>query len=99
MDGVPRYPDGEGRQYQEGTEQIGDGPQLLEETVQAVTLVPRERVQQMTAEQIGNVPQFREETVDDALSVPRQRVQQADWGRTSTSGATSWNRRTAGESC
>ena len=30
------------------------------ETVEAVTLVPRERVQQWSAEQIGDVPQFRE---------------------------------------
>ena len=46
------------------------------ETVEAVVLVSRERVQQLTAEQIGNVPQFREETVDEISQVPRERAQQ-----------------------
>ena len=69
MDGAPGYPDGELRQHYEGAEQV---PQPLEEAVEAVTLVPRER----TAEQIGDAPQFREETVDEELSVPRERVQQ-----------------------
>ena len=49
---------------------------IKEETVDAVTLIPRERVQQWTAEQIGDVPQFREETVDEETLVPRERVQQ-----------------------
>ena len=39
--------------------------QPLEETVEAVTLVPRERVLQETAEQIGDGPQLLEETVPD----------------------------------
>ena len=39
-----------------GAELDGDVPQPLEETVEAVTLVPRERVRQLTAEQIGYVP-------------------------------------------
>ena len=47
--GVSGCPDG-------GAEQFRDGHQLLEETVQAVTLVRCERVQQLTAEQIGKVP-------------------------------------------
>ena len=46
VDGVSGYPDG-------GAEQIGDVPQPLEVTVEAVTLVPRERVRRLTAEQIG----------------------------------------------
>ena len=39
-------------------------PERILETVEAVTLVPRERVQQLTAEQIGDVPKIREETVE-----------------------------------
>ena len=35
---------------------LGTYLQLLEETVQAVTVVLRERVRQLTAEQIGDVP-------------------------------------------
>ena len=38
-------------------------------SVEAETLVPRERVRQLTAEQVGNAPQFREETVDEELRV------------------------------
>ena len=51
-------------------------PERILETVEAVVLVSRERVQQLTAEQIGNVPQFREETVDEISQVPRERAQQ-----------------------
>ena len=58
-----------------GAEPIGDVHQPLEETVEAVTLVPRERVRQLAAEQFGDAPQFLEETVDEELPVPRERVQ------------------------
>ena len=42
--------------------------QVFEETVEALTLVPRERVQHRPAGQIVHVPPFREETVG-ALTV------------------------------
>ena len=74
VEGIPRYLDGEGcheRVHCEGAEQIGDLCQPLEETVETVTLFPRERVRQLTAEQIGDVPQMQEETVDEKLLVPR----------------------------
>ena len=51
-------------------------PQPREETVEAVRLIPRERVQQPTAEQIEDVPQLREETVGAVKLVPQERVQQ-----------------------
>ena len=41
-----------------------DFPQLPEEVVDAVTLVPRERLQQRSAEKIEDVPQYPEETVE-----------------------------------
>ena len=47
-----------------------------DETVEAATLVPRERVQQWTAKQVGDVPRFREETIDEVSLVPLERVQQ-----------------------
>ena len=49
---------------------------LPEETVEAVTLVPHERVQQRTAEQIEDLPQHPEETVEAVTLVPHERVQQ-----------------------
>ena len=49
---------------------------IKEETVDAVTLIPRERVQLWTAELIGDVLQFRDETVDAVMLLPRERVQQ-----------------------
>ena len=49
---------------------------LPEETVEAVTLVPHERVQQRTAEQIEDAPQHPEETVEAVTLVPHERVQQ-----------------------
>ena len=53
---------------------------LPEETVEAVTLVPHERVQQRTAqrtaEQIEDAPQSSEETVEAVTLVPHERVQQ-----------------------
>ena len=61
LEGIPGYPDGEGRHdrvHCEGAEQIGDAPQLWEETVDEELPVPRERVQQGTAEQIGDGPQL-----------------------------------------
>ena len=51
-------------------------PERILETFEAVTLVQRARVQQLTAEQIGDVPQFREDTVDEISLVPRERAQQ-----------------------
>ena len=51
-------------------------PQHAEETVEAVTLVPHERVQQHTAEQIEDLPQHPEETVEAVTLVPHERVQQ-----------------------
>ena len=57
-----------------GAELDGNVPQPLEETVEAVMLVPRER--QLIAEQIGDAPQFREETVGMELLVPCKEVQQ-----------------------
>ena len=55
---------------------LGDVPQPQEETVEVVTLIPRERVRQLTAEQIGDAPQSQEGAVDEELLVPRERVQQ-----------------------
>ena len=52
------------------------GPQFRKETVEKVTLFPRERVQQLTAEQIEDVPQYREETFDEVALVSRERVQE-----------------------
>ena len=49
VEGVSAYPDG-------GAELNWDVLQPLEETVEAVPPVPRDRVQQLTAGQIGNVP-------------------------------------------
>ena len=49
---------------------------LPEETVEAVTLVPHERVQQRTAEQVEDAPQSSEETVEAVTLVPHERVQQ-----------------------
>ena len=57
---------------------------IKEETVDAVMLVPSERVQRRTAEKIGDVPQFRkepEEVVEAVTSVPRERVQQRTAGQ------------------
>ena len=51
-------------------------PQSPEENVEAVTLVPRERVQQRTAEQTEDAPQSPEETVEVGTLVPHERVQQ-----------------------
>ena len=45
------------------TWQFEDAPQSPEETVEAVRVVQRERVQQRTAEQIEDAPQSPEETV------------------------------------
>ena len=53
-----------------------DAPQSLEKTVEAGTLVPRERVQQRTAEQVEDAPQSHEETVEAVTLVPCERVQQ-----------------------
>ena len=47
-------------------------PQFLEETVEALRLFPRERVQQRTAGQIVDVPQFLEETVEVVRVVSRE---------------------------
>ena len=61
MEGISGYPDGEGRHdrvHYEGAEQNGDVPQPQEETVEAVTLVTRERVRQLTAEHIEDAPQL-----------------------------------------
>ena len=46
-----------------------DVPQLREETVEAVRLVPRERVQHRTAEQIEDASQFLEEIVEMVRTV------------------------------
>ena len=60
----------------------GDGafgeavPRSPEETLEAVTSVSRERVQQRTAEQIEDAPQYPEETLEAVTSVLRERVQQ-----------------------
>ena len=60
---------------------------IKEETVDALTLIPCERVQRLTAENIWDVPQFRKETVKELMLVPRERVQQliveqiANWSR------------------
>ena len=53
-------------------------PRILEETVEVVRLVPRERVQQGTAEQIVDAPQFAEESVQLVRFVPQERVQWID---------------------
>ena len=45
-------------------------------SVDAVTLVPSDRVQQGTAEPMVELPQFPGETVDAVTLVPRERVQQ-----------------------
>ena len=68
VEGVSAYPDG-------GAGLNGGVPQPLEETVEAETLVPRERVRQLTAEQIGGAPQFREETVGFEIPEPQMVVQ------------------------
>ena len=47
-----------------------------EKTVEAVTLVPRERVQQRTAEEVEDAIQSPEKTVEAVTLVPRERVQQ-----------------------
>ena len=47
---------------------------IKEETVDAVTLIPRERVQQRTAEQIGDVPQLLEETVEVVNATLQERI-------------------------
>ena len=57
---------------QRTAEQIEDAP---EETVEAVRVAQRERVQQRTAEQIEDAPQSPAE-VEAVTSVPRERVQQ-----------------------
>ena len=78
VEGGSGYPDG-------SAELIGDVPRHLEETVEAVTLVPRERVRQLTAEQIGGASQFQEETVDDELLVKQMiEVRKAPWSSSSS---------------
>ena len=57
------------------SEQIEDMPQFRDETIYAVTLIPRERVHQRTAEQMMELPQPPGETVDAVTLVPRERVQ------------------------
>ena len=66
-------------------------PQVLEETVEAVRVVQRERIQQQTvlhervqqrtAEQIEDAPQSPEETVEAVRSVSHERVQQRATGK------------------
>ena len=55
------YPDGVGRHERK--------------TDEAVTLVPRERVRQLTAKQIGDGHQLLEETVQAVTLFPCERVQ------------------------
>ena len=49
---------------QRTAEQTEDLPQYPEETVEAVTLLPHERVQQRTAEQIEDLPQHPEKSIE-----------------------------------
>ena len=49
---------------------------IMEETVDEVMLVPRERVQQRSAEQIEDAPQSPAEVVEAVTSVPREQAQQ-----------------------
>ena len=64
----------EGEKETPETRVVSDGVKGV--SVEAETLVQRERVRQLTAEQVGDVPQFREETVDEESPVPCERVQQ-----------------------
>ena len=48
-----------------------DVPPILEETVEMVRLVPRERVQQRTAEQIVDVPQFGRQILGETVEMVR----------------------------
>ena len=60
-------------------EEIARDKGLTEEVcddVEAVTLVPRERVQQQTSEQSEDFLQLPEEVVEAVTLVPRERVQQ-----------------------
>ena len=60
----------EAREKERETPETGVVADVVEGiSVEAETLVPRERVRQLTAEQAGNAPQFREETVDEELRV------------------------------
>ena len=63
-------------QERERRENCEGFPQHPEETVEAVTLVPHERVQQRTAEEIEDLPQHPEEIVEAVTLVPQERVQQ-----------------------
>ena len=47
---------------------------IKEETVDAVTLIPREQLKQWTAEQIGDAPQIREETVQGVNTTLQERI-------------------------
>ena len=47
---------------------------LLEETVEAVTPVPRKRVQQGTAKQTEDLPQFLEQTVEVVNTTLQERI-------------------------
>ena len=62
-------------------DQIGDVPQRREETVQAVTLFPREGRRWGTAEQIGDVPQLLEETESGRAASwnSKSRVPRQNW--------------------
>ena len=66
-----------------------DAPEGLEETVEALRLFPRERVQQRTTEQTEDVPQFAEETVELVMCGPtrtRAEDRQANGGGVSGMG-------------
>ena len=53
-------------------------PQILEETVEVVRFVQRERVQQRTAKKIVDVPPFAEETLEMMRWAPKERVRWID---------------------
>ena len=53
-------------------------PQVLKGTDEAVTVFPRDRVQQWAAEQIVDVPQKREETVEALRLALQERMQWID---------------------
>ena len=53
-----------------------DRAPIKEETVDAVTLIPREQIQQRAPEQIEDVPQSLEETVGAVDLVLREQIQQ-----------------------
>ena len=60
-------------------EEIARDKALTEEVcddVEAVTLLPRERVQHWASEQSEDFPQLPEEVVEAVTLVPRERVQQ-----------------------